>query len=553
MRLSHNFTKTSKDIPSDETSRNAQLLIKAGFIHKAMAGVYAYLPLGLRVLGKIENIVRKNMNEIGGQEILMNSLHPKIWWNKTNRWDTVDVLFKLKSQTENEYALAPTHEEQISPLIKNYINSYKDLPDYIPNVETSLNDIQGNQIFLNAVSIISWEHLKKIYLNQKISLVFERDVLTNNATSCKTVKINKITTFVGGEKKEHEEIELRFDHKFTNINIDFEEIIIQKTSPLSVYQIQTKFRDELRSKAGLMRGREFRMKDMYDFHPNKCSQTAYFELITETYHKIFEEMGLKSYAVDASGGDFSDKFSREFQVLCEAGEDNIIYCPDSGFACNIEVFEEAESKWKSTGKHLGQKLKGKSAEIGNIFDLGQKWVEAFDISYTDENNQKQYPYMGCHGIGTSRCMGVIAEIYSDENGLKWPESVAPFQFYLITHFGKNEEINQKIQDLADRIYQEEIKIVKQNSGQNQNPRQEEIKFLDPNNLVELSKFVLSDIQAAKDEVLWDDRREVSLGEKLKDADLIGCPYQLIISPKSLEKGGIEVKNRGTGESLVVQI
>lgn len=453
MKLSQNFTKTTKDIPADETSKNAQLLIKAGFVHKTMAGVYAYLPLGLRVLNKIENIVRKNLNSIGGQEILMNSLHSKENWTQTNRWDTVDVLFKLQSQTKNEYALAPTHEEQVTPILKSFVNSWKDLPDYDPE----------NEIF-----------------------------------------------------------------------------------PLSVYQIQTKFRDELRSKAGLMRGREFRMKDMYDLHQNKESQTAYFELITKTYHQIFTEIGLKSYAVNASGGSFSDKFSREFQVVCDAGEDVVIYCEENGFAANQEVFEEAKNEWLKSGKIWSDNLKtDKSAEVGNIFDLGQKWVKAFEVSYTDQNNQKQYPVMGCHGIGTSRCMGVIAEIYSDEKGLKWPESVAPFKFHLITHVNKKDdvEINQKILEVAREFYK--------NPSSHFVPAtlKGEQQASDSTNL-DVSKS--GELSALTGEVLWDDR-DISIGQKLGDADLIGCPYQVIISKKSLENGGLEIKNRQTGETKIVKV
>jgi prolyl-tRNA synthetase len=422
------FTKTTKDIPSDETSKNAQLLIRAGFIHKAMAGVYSYLPLGLRVLNNIENIVRNNMNSIGGQEVLMNSLHSKSWWDQTGRWDSVDVLFKVPSQTKTEYALAPTHEEQISPIMKQYISSYKDIPQF-----------------------------------------------------------------------------------------DEENCVY----PLAIFQIQTKFRDELRAKAGLMRGREFRMKDLYDFHRTKEAQEAYFELMTQTYLDIYDEMGLKAYAVDASGGDFSDKFSREFQVVCDAGEDVIKYSESTGYACNTEVYDEV----RLTKMDLPNDLKeAKSAEVGNIFDLGQKWVKAFDISYTDEQNQKQYPWMGCHGIGTSRCMGVIAEIYSDEKGLKWPENVAPFMFQMITAINQKdgEEINSQIVKLAQEIYDGECEA--------------DALF-----------------SANPETVLWDDRTSAGFGEKMSDAELIGCPWIIVISKRSLESGGVELKNRHTGEMKIVEV
>ena len=421
MRLSQSFTKTTKDISAEETSLNAQLLIKAGFVHKTMAGVYAYLPLGLRVLEKVEGIVRKHMNSIGGQELLLNSLHPKQWWDTTNRWDEVDVLFKLNSQTDQQYGLAPTHEEQISPLISQYITSYKDLPGYDPETEQY---------------------------------------------------------------------------------------------PLAVYQIQTKFRDELRSKAGLMRGREFRMKDLYDFHRTKESQEAYFEKMTEVYLDIYREMGLQAYAVDASGGDFSDKFSREFQVVCAAGEDVIKFSESTGFASNEEVYPEAVAKLDEVPHDIQT---AKSAEVGNIFDLGDKWTRAFNITYQGEDNQAHYPTMGCHGIGTSRCIGVIAENHNDEAGLKWPEHVAPYRYHLVTHTNpKNPEESEAIMDFAARLYAGEV--------------------------------ALGEHAPQAGDILWDDRGSIGMGAKLKDADLIGCPHQLILSPRTLQDQEIEYKSRATGVS-----
>ena len=603
MRLSTNFTKTSRDFPSDETSRNAQLLIKAGFIHKAMAGVYAYLPLGLRVLGKIENIVRKNMDEIGGQEILMNNLQPKEWWVQVeNRWETVDVLFHVPSQTKAEYALSQSNEEQVTMIAKSFLNSYKDLPD----------------------------------------------------------------TSIDGKA-------------------------------LAIYQIHTKFRDEVRSKAGLMRGRDFRMKDMYDFHLTSQSQDAFYETVRHKYSEIYQQMGLVAYCTRASGGAFS-KFSHEFQVITEAGEDWLV-CWSDGVKDNLEIakgkptdtnkasFGEMALRTKldqnvqsaqnhaensnlptsrilksvlfetkggdligvcirgdlkvneelliqvlentslngqdfgecldleSVGTQRGRfssvleyqknlkkpvlwlfdkSLEGacglvsslwenvdidrdcvkpekyaylsevklgfiredeesvvcqkvvRSAEVGNIFKLGNKWTKesTMNLFVTGQDNKPIHPLMGCYGIGVSRCMGVIAEIYSDEFGLKWPESVTPFQFHIISGSSKNSQINQKIQTLAKDIYDGELKLIKQNN---------QIKILNPNNLAELSKFVLSDLQSVENEVLWDDRENISIGQKLKDADLIGCPHQIIITEKSLENGGIEIKNRKTGEVLVVQI
>ncbi len=588
MRQSQLFTKTSKDIPADEVSKNAQLLVRAGFVDKTMAGVYTFLPLGLRVLNKIEDIVRQEMNNIGAQEILMNSLQPKKLWTDTNRWD-IDILFKLKSQTNNEYALACSHEEQVTPLVKKMVTSWKDLPETDPK----------NKIF-----------------------------------------------------------------------------------PLSVYQIQTKFRDELRAKSGLLRGREFRMKDMYDFHQNWDSLNAYYELVMQAYLRCFERMGLEVYPTEASGGIFTTIPSHEFQAICSAGEDKIYKVPSLGIFFNKEMAPVKAKPWnnldetvqprkdilaegvigveevakclgipiekttktlfyetqdqrlvaacvrgnykineeklmKVAKKHLKlapsdlvKKITGAeigyagllnlpedveiymdescdnrknfemganktgyhsinvnfgrdipwpekfydikvveegdiypetgeqyevytSAEVGNIFKLGTKYSDAVNFKFLDKDNQLKPVIMGCHGIGTTRCMAVIAEIYSDEKGLKWPESVAPFRFHLITHVNKkgDDSINQQIFALANQIYSGKLKLVFNQANQ-------QIDFIKSNE---------------SEEILWDDRLNVSLGEKLTDADLIGCPYQIILTRRSIENGNIEIKHRATGQSFQVAI
>ena len=774
MRLSHNFTKTTKDIPSDETSKNAQLLIRAGFVHKAMAGVYAYLPLGLRVLNKIENIVRKHLNEIGGQEILMNSLHPKSWWETTDRWDAekVDVLFRLESQTKSQYALACSHEEQVVPIAKSFLGSYKDLPifrlgsdqyyksylmgvevltveqlasfggiiheetekgsyklfipkdkltEYIQYLEQNLkvgfwnevvagSDIQFlfkisetkiKQFKLNLESSVEiyklWQEFlkeeikplnsqealdfilkdfqgsgaggfyqdfvegstdKPNFTNPKEEYLFEfEEEITQSfdrtqeryATHCfifnpklgkylvtddplkvcslyenylvggkietgenpqeALVREIKEETGIGKEnltkikplgkikqtflapafkdltalkrtlisemfyvetdfeldgfadphKKESqeysiwrtkEEIYSSILHGFAWIldNLDNlrkqqnllpREKSTQTQFPVAIYQVQTKFRDELRSKSGIMRGREFRMKDMYDFHITQESADNYYELVKKTYFKIYAEMGLEAFAVHASGGMFTGNDSHEFQVICEAGEDEIFYNKE-GFAVNSEILEELKAKNQQIPENL---QKAKSAEVGNIFKLGDKYSKAFDLKIVDKNNKQIIPIMNCHGIGTSRCMGVIAEIYSDEKGLKWPESVAPFKFHLITHLDKDETVNQKILTLANKIYKNQIKIVGKN---------EDFKLVDPENLDDITNFTLSDLESGAGELLWDDRSGVSLGEKFKDADLIGCPFQIIISKKSLENGGFEIKRREDGQSWLIK-
>jgi prolyl-tRNA synthetase len=428
MKMSQLPIKTLRDSPSDETSKNAQLLIRAGYVFKNMAGAYSYLPFGYRSLNKIEHIVRKHMNSIGSQELYMASLQPKEWWMQAGIWehDKNDALFHLPSGNlpGTEYALASTHESNLSNIVKQYISSWKDLP---------LFDKGTNQ----------W--------------------------------------------------------------------------PVSLYQIQTKFRDEMRAKAGLMRGREFRMKDMYDFHRTEESQKSYFEVITQTYLNCFSELGLTAYAVDASGGMFTKKLSREFQVICSVGEDEIMYSPSTGFAANVEVFDQALEAWVAKGMEKPSDLKKDvSVEVGNIFDLGDHYTKSFEITYTDENNQKQYPLMGCHGIGTSRLLGVMTELFSDEKGLVFPESVAPFKYHIITHFGKKDEESmiKQVQTLANDLY---------------------IKHAD--------------------NVLLDDRDEskAGFGQKMSDAELIGCPTIIIITPRNVSQGMVEIKDRKTGVSELVPV
>jgi len=397
MRQSELFVKTLREAPSDEEANNAKLLIRGGFIHKEMAGVYSYLPLGLKVLRNIENIVREEINSIGGNELLLSSLQPKENWDKTGRWNSVDVLFKLPSQTGKNYALGPTHEEIIAPLAKKYISSYRDLPAYY-------------------------------------------------------------------------------------------------------YQIQTKFRDELRAKSGLLRGREFIMKDLYSFHRNEKDLEIYYEKVMVAYGNIFKRLGLEARVVEASGGSFS-KYSHEYQILNPVGEDLIFYCDSCDFAQNKEIFTgkigDACERCKK-----GTILSSNGAEVGNIFKLGTKFTEPFGIKYKDEDGKEQMVVMGCYGIGISRLMGILAEIYNDENGLKWPEGAAPFKIHLI-------ELKK---GLGDDLYKR--------------------------------------LQSNGNEVLYDDR-DAKAGEKFADADLIGIPYRLVVSEKTRDK--IELKKRGEIETKLITI
>jgi len=398
MKQSKLFTKTEKKFPKDEVSFNAQLLIKAGFIDKLTGGIYSFLPLGLRVLKKIENIVRQEMNAIGGQEILMPALHPKNIWEKTGRWNTLDVLYKTKDLGGREFAFGPTHEEVVVPLVQKHIHSYKDIPFY-------------------------------------------------------------------------------------------------------TYQIQDKFRMELRAKSGLMRGREFIMKDLYSFHMDEKDLDKYYEKVKEAYFKVFQRMGLGEITIltFASGGSFS-KYSHEFQTLSEAGEDTIYVCKKCRVAINKEIKNETPKCPECGGENFEEK---KSIEVGNIFKLKDKFSKPFDLKVINEAGEMALIIMGCYGIGITRLVGTIAEIYHDDKGIIWPEAVAPFKVHLLS-LGQDEE--------AEKLYDQLLK--------------------------------------EKIEVLYDDR-DISAGEKFADADLIGIPYRVVISKKSLASGGVELKKRNSEKSEIL--
>lgn len=396
MKRTHLFSKTSKTSPSGETAKNAQLLIRAGFVVKEMAGVYDYLPLGKRVLDKIIQVVREEMDAIGGNEISLTALQSADTWKATDRWsdEVMDVWFKTKLANGTELGLAPTHEEPLTKLMKNFISSYKDLPVY-------------------------------------------------------------------------------------------------------PYQFQIKFRNELRSKSGLMRGREFWMKDLYSFSKDRAEHELFYERAAEAYHKVYARLGLGAitYKTFASGGSFS-KYSHEFQTFSDVGEDIIYVHEGKRIAINEEVYtDEVLADLGVTRDELVEK---KAVEVGNIFTLGKKFSDALDLRYTDENGQQQPVFMGSYGIGPSRMMGLIAEHFADDKGLVWPENIAPFKVYLV-RIGSDAAVQK-----ADEIYR-----------------------------------MLSE---ADIEVLYDDR-DVRPGEKFADSELMGIPYTLTVSDRLLEGGTFELKPR----------
>ncbi len=402
MRLSKTFIKTLREAPKDEIAKNGALLTRAGYIHKEMAGVYDYLPLGMRVIENIKNIIREELNKIGCEEVLLSTLQNPEPWEKTGRFSDqeVDIWFKTELASGGQLGLAPTHEEPLIMMLKSYISSYKDLPLYI-------------------------------------------------------------------------------------------------------YQFQTKFRNEKRAKSGILRGREFLMKDLYSFHTSEEDLNKFYDEVSKAYVKIFDRLGIgkDTFSTFASGGIFA-KYSHEFQTLLPVGEDTVYYNKDKSVVLNKEVFEP--DVLEDLGISKEEFTETTAAEVGNIFKLKIKYSEPLDLKFVDENNKQQVVYMGCYGIGVSRLMGVIAEKFADEKGLVWPEAVAPFKYYLVG-------IDKKGVAEAEKLYQKH-----------------------------------------EDEILFDDR-DCRPGEKFADAELIGIPYRLVISDKTLAKNAAELTDRRTGKSKLIAL
>lgn len=408
MYLRDLFTKVSKEGPKDEVSVNARLLERAGFVQKFMAGVYTYLPLGTRVLANVNEIIREEMNAIGGQEVHLSVFQPKELWEMTGRWKGMaDVMYQFKDSGGKDIGLAPTHEEVVAWLAKQYIHSYRDLPK-------------------------------------------------------------------------------------------------------AIYQIQVKFRKELRPKSGLVRGREFLMKDLYSFHADAASLDMYYDKVAEAYKKIFSRCGLDALVIEASGGDFTKEYSHEFQVLSPYGEDTIVYCPKHKWAQNKEI-----SKYKAGDKcPLGNDRlsEAKGVEVGNIFRLGTRFSKDLGLTYKDKFGQNNLVWMASYGIGPGRVMGTIVDVNHDDRGIVWPLSVAPFMVHLIALSGATKKESARITKEAGRTYKE--------------------------------------LQKNRIEVLFDDRDFASAGEKFADADLIGIPFRAVVSAKTLKKGAraLEVKKRSEEKS-----
>jgi len=405
MRQSQLFTKTRKEAPKDEVSKNAELLIRAGFIHKEMAGVYAFLPLGLRVLNNLVAIVRDEMNKIGGQEVSLTALQEKSLWQKTGRWDdqVVDNWFKTELKNGTEVGLAFTHEEPLTAIMKNFISSYRDLPKF-------------------------------------------------------------------------------------------------------VYQFQTKFRNEARAKSGIMRGREFLMKDLYSFSDSIENHSQFYEKAKKAYNSIYDRAGVGhlTHVTMATGGTFS-KYSHEFQTETSSGEDIIYICENCNVAINKEIFPEYNNVCPDCQNTKFREAK--AVEVGNIFTLGTKFSNPLELTYVDEKGEKKEVVMGCYGIGIGRLMGTIVEVLSDAKGIVWPREVAPFVVHLIEMKG-----SEAVSTAAEKLYRD------------------------------LNKKGIT--------VLWDDR-DTRAGEKFADADLIGIPYRVVISEKTIKENKVELKLRTEDEAQLV--
>ncbi len=402
MKQTNLFTKTRREAPKDEVAKNAQLLIRAGFINKEMAGVYSFLPLGLRTLNKIIGIIREEMNAIGGEEVFLTSLQEKTNWEKSGRWsdEVVDNWFRTKLKNGSELGLAFTHEEPLTALMRDHVRSFRDLPR-------------------------------------------------------------------------------------------------------SVYQFQTKFRNEERAKSGIMRSREFIMKDLYSFNVDENTHQEFYENAKKAYVRIFDRCGIggETYVTFAAGGSFS-KYSHEFQAVTEAGEDTIYVHEGKKLAVNKEVLND--EVLADLGIQKSDLVEKKAVEVGNIFSLGTKFSDSIGLHFKDQAGENKPVIMGSYGIGPGRLMGTIAEIWSDEKGLVWPENIAPFSIHLVALYNESGEVKKVADDLYEKL------------------------------------------TSAKIEVLYDDR-DCGAGEKFGDSDLIGIPVRYVISEKSLKENCVEIKDRKTGK------
>lgn len=386
-RFSEALIVTSRACGAEATSRNADLLMRAGFVARLGAGLYTLLPLGLRLLNRIETIVRTEMNSLGASEFLSPTLYPKDLWSTTGRWDSIDTLFKVTSRGGSEFCISATAEEVVTSMAKGLFRSYRDLPG-------------------------------------------------------------------------------------------------------AMYQIQTKCRDELRPRSGVVRGREFRMKDLYSFHLDEQQLDEFYEQVCAAYMRIFAQCGIGARTVRtfASGGVFS-RFSDEFQLVCDAGEDTIYMVEGADVAINKEVASDMEARRAAFGDTGAVLTEHRAIEVGNTFKLGTRFSDAFDLKVADAHGKLKPVLMCSYGIGTTRLIGAIAEVCNDERGLVWPNNISPYDVHVVV--------------------------------------------LDPgSNRAELVEKITGGLSSAGVSVLLDDRQDVRAGEKFTDADLIGVPTRVVVGARS---------------------
>jgi len=423
MKQSQLFCKTKKEVPKDAVVISHQYLVRGDFIEQAISGVYRFLPLGFRVLKKIEKIIREEMLNLGAQEVLLPALQDKKLWLETNRWQTIDPpLFRLLDRHQKETALGPTHEEEIVDIVRKRVKSYQDLP-------------------------------------------------------------------------------------------------------FSLFQIQNKFRNEIRAGGGLLRQREFLMKDLYSFHSDKKDLINFYNKVKKSYFKIFKRCGLPVKCVEASSGTIGGELSHEFMVVAEPGEDRILICSKCGYGANIEKVGEI----KKCPKCGGILEKKNSIEVGHIFYLGTKYSKAMSANFQDQDGKEKPILMGCYGIGLPRLMATIVEIHHDEKGIIWPKEVAPFQVHLI-------QIPSPAKSRA------KVKM--------------RTKFSSPENSRKVKKAaekLYKDLIKENIEVLYDDRIDKSAGEKFTDCDLIGIPTRIVISKRTLKQNWVEIKRRSAKKTKLIKI
>jgi prolyl-tRNA synthetase len=407
MKFSKSGITTTKSVPNDAEVISHQLMIRAGMIKKLASGLYTWMPLGLRVLKKIENIIRHEMNKIGALEILMPAIQPSELWKESGRWEKYGPeLLRIKDRNEREFCFGPTHEEIVTDIARKDLVSYKQLP-------------------------------------------------------------------------------------------------------IIYYQIQTKFRDEIRPRFGIMRAREFLMKDAYSFHENEECLNETYKIMFEAYKNCFDKIGFEYKVVNADNGQIGGSESHEFHVIAENGEDELIFSDTSDYAINAELFSEPPKEGDNSPDGSGKVKIKRGIEVGHIFKLGKNYSNSMKASVSNKDNKNIEMIMGCYGIGVSRIAAAAIEQSNDKKGIIWPRKIAPFEISIISiGYSKNETIKSYTNELYRKLISDNF------------------------------------------EVLLDDR-DISPGNMFSDSDLIGVPYKIIIGKQFLNSKNFELKLRNVDKSYTI--